>query len=93
MVLFGEYFTVGEIIALITMIFAFIIIYRICWKRKVFRKIVLAYLFFLLSTVFAILREYYLWDLFRTLEHVSLLVSSSIFLYIAYAAHKNLVGD
>ncbi|KYK37196.1 MAG: hypothetical protein HXS48_11135 [Theionarchaea archaeon] len=92
MVLFGEYFRIGEIIALITMIFSFIIIYRICWRRKTFKKIVLAYFFFLLSTVLAIFREYFLFDLMRHLEHVMLVCSSALFLYIAYTAHKNLVG-
>ena len=92
MELFGEYFKIGEMIALITMVFSLIIIYRICWKRKRFRKIVFAYFFFLLSTIFAVFREYFLYDLMRRFEHVSLLVSSSIFLYIAYVAHKNLEG-
>jgi len=93
MVLSGEYFTVGEMIGLITMVLSFLIIYKICWKRKMYRKIVSAYFFFLLSTVFAIAGEYTLWDFFGTLEHVSLLISSSVFLYIAYLTHKNLAGD
>lgn len=93
MVLFGEYFTIGEIIASITMIISFILIYRICWKRKMFKKIVFAYFFFLLSSFFAVFREYFFWDFFRALEHVSLLLCSSIFLYITYRAHRNLVGD
>jgi len=92
MVLFGEYFIIGQMIALITMIFSLIIIYRICWKKKTFRKIVYAYSFFLLSTVFAIFREYIFWDFMRRLEHVCLLVSSLIFVYIAYVTHKNLEG-
>ena len=93
MVLFGEYFTIGQMIALVTMVISFLIIYRICWKTKTFRKLVLAYFLFLLSTAFALLREYIFWDIMRRLEHVSLLVSSSIFLYIAYVVHRNLVGD
>ncbi|KYK37933.1 MAG: hypothetical protein HXS46_10685 [Theionarchaea archaeon] len=93
MVLFGEYFAIGQIIALITMVLSLIIIYRICWKTRTFRKIVYAYFFFLLSTVCAILREYMFWDLMRRLEHTSLLISSFIFLYIAYVARKNLEGD
>lgn len=92
MELFGEYFKIGEMIALVTMVFSLAVIYKICWKRKRFRKIVFAYFFFLVSTVFAILREYFLWDLMRSLEHFSLVVSSSIFLYITWVAHKNLRG-
>lgn len=92
MVLFGEYFAIGQTIALITMVLSLIIIYRICWKTRTFRKIVYAYLFFLFSTVCAIFREYMFWDLMRRLEHALLLISSFIFLYIAYVAHKNLEG-
>ena len=92
MVLFGEYFKIGEMIALITMVCSLIIIYRICWKRKQFRKIVFAYFFFLLSTICAVFREYFFYDLMRWFEHVSLLISSTIFLYIIYVAHKNLEG-
>jgi hypothetical protein len=80
-------------IALVTMVFSLTIIYKICWKRRKFRKIVFAYFFFLLSSIFAIFREYFLWDLMRELEHCSLLLSSSIFLYITYVAHKNLRSD
>ena len=93
MVLFGEFFTIGEVIALVTIGSSLVIMYRICWTQKIFRKIVLAYFFFLLSTIFAIVREYTFFDLMRRLEHCSLLISSLIFLYIAYVAHKNLVGD
>lgn len=93
MVLFGEYFAVAEGIALATMICALIILYKICWKKKMFRKIVFAYFFFLISTGFAILREYLLWDVMRIAEHASLVVSSSLFLYITYVAHRNLAGD
>jgi hypothetical protein len=93
MVLFGEHFAIAEGIALATMIFALVIIYKICWKKKMFRKIVFAYFFFLVSSAFAVLREYLLWDVMRIAEHVSLVVSSSLFLYITYVAHRNLVGD
>jgi hypothetical protein len=100
----GEYFKIGEIVALFTMVFSLIIIYSICWKRRKFRGIVLAYFFLLLSTIFAILREcsffdkyissteYIFWDLMRQIEHVSLLISSFIFLYIVIIAHRNVGG-
>ncbi|MBU7013321.1 MAG: hypothetical protein HXS52_09130 [Theionarchaea archaeon] len=92
MVLFGEVFRIGEMIALLTMIFSLLFIYRMCWKRKAFRKMVFAYFFFLLSAGFAVLREYLLYDLMREIEHLSLVISSSMFLYIAYVAYKNLGG-
>jgi hypothetical protein len=92
MVLFGEVFKIGEMIALVTMIFSLFVIYKICWKRKTFRKVVLAYFFFLLSTGFAVLREYVWYDVMREMEHLSLVISSSIFLYITYVAYKNLGG-
>ncbi|MBU7042470.1 MAG: hypothetical protein HXS47_02675 [Theionarchaea archaeon] len=93
MVLFGEYFVIAEGIALVTMILAFIIICTIFWNKKMFRKVIFAYFFFLLSTVCAILREYLLWDTMRIAEHCSLVISSLIFLYITFIAHKNLVGE
>ncbi|MBU7001317.1 MAG: hypothetical protein HXS51_11165 [Theionarchaea archaeon] len=79
-------------IALVTMILSFLVIYRICWRRKTFRKMVLAYFFFLLSAGFAVLREYMWYDVMRETEHILLVISSSIFLYITYVAHKNLGG-
>ncbi|MGD2247005.1 MAG: hypothetical protein PVF58_01260 [Candidatus Methanofastidiosia archaeon] len=92
MVLFGEYFRIGQIIALITMVFSFAIIYKLFWRRTRFRKVVLAYLFFLLSTVCALLREYVLWNTMRQVEHALLAVSSFVFLYITYYTHKNISG-
>ncbi|MBU7019808.1 MAG: hypothetical protein HXS41_02025 [Theionarchaea archaeon] len=53
---------------------------------------VLAYFFFLLSAGFAVLREYMWYDVMRETEHILLVISSSIFLYITYVAHKNLGG-
>ena len=93
MVLFGEYFMIAQIIALVTMGFSLIVIYRICWKSILYRKIVFAYFFFLLSTLCAVLREFFLWDVMRTLEHFSLLISSFVFFYIAYVSYTNLRGD
>jgi hypothetical protein len=91
----GEYFKIGETVALVTMIFSLVIIHSICWKRRKFRGIVLAYSLLLLSTIFAILRECKCeyWEVMRELEHASLLISSFIFLYVAYVTHKNLGGS
>ncbi|MEA3254724.1 MAG: hypothetical protein U9Q22_02695 [Candidatus Altiarchaeota archaeon] len=50
----------------------------------------IAFGFFVLSTIFAIIREFYLFELFRLFEHLSILAAGAILAYTCYYGHNYL---
>jgi uncharacterized membrane protein len=93
LVLFGEHFALAQIIALFIMIPSSIFIFRLCREKRNLFPVFWAYLFLLISTIFGILRELFLWDTMRILEWTSILFSSIIFLHISYSTFRNLRGE
>ncbi len=84
---YGEFFRIAQIIALLLFVPVFNYMIGVYKQNKKWRLFTLAFGFLLLSTIFAIIREFYLFDLFRLLEHLSILIASMVFAYTCYYSH------
>lgn len=90
MVAYGPEFKIAEIIALILITPTLIYMISVCQKDGRWKYMTYAVFTLFLSTIFALLREFYAFDTFRTLEWIFIFISSVLFAYAAYKSHKNI---
>lgn len=84
---YGEFIRIAQIIALLLFIPVFNYMIGVYKQEKKWKLFTLAFGFLLLSTIFAIIREFYLFDLFRLLEYLSILIASMVFAYTCHYSH------
>jgi len=90
MITHGAEFKVAEIITLIILIFTLYYMATVCRQEKRWRTFTYALGFLLLSTIFAAMREFYVFVIFRRLEWVCILISAIVFAYACYSSNKRL---
>lgn len=90
MITHGAEFKVAETISLIILIFTFYYMIIICRQEKRWRVFTYALGLLLLSTIFAVMREFYLFVTFRGLEWFFILMAGIAFAYACYLSNKRL---
>jgi len=53
-------------------------------------KVTFAVFFLFLSTIFAFLREFYFYDIFRTFEWIFILLAAAAFIFAVYSSNKSI---
>ncbi|NYB52060.1 MAG: hypothetical protein HVN35_05845 [Methanobacteriaceae archaeon] len=89
-VAYGPEFTIAQIIALVLITPTLVYMISVCRKDARWKFITYAVFTFFISTICALLREFYAFDTFRTLEWIFILLTSVIFAYAAYRSHKSI---
>ena len=84
-----DFCKIAQIIALFLFIPVFYYMYTVYKIERKWKLFTIAFGFLLISTIFAILREFYsnLFDVFRGLEWLCILIASIIFAYTCYYSH------
>jgi len=88
--MYGEFFLIAQFIALLLFIPVFSYMVEVYKQEKKWRLFTMAFGFLLLSTTFAIIREFYLFEVFRLSEHCSIFIASVVFAYTCYYSHTYL---
>jgi hypothetical protein len=89
---YADFFRIAQFIALLLFIPIFDYMLGVYKQEKKWRLFTLAFVFWFLSTIFAIVREFYLFDVFRLLEQLSVLMASIVFAYTCYYSNTYLRG-
>ena len=90
MVAYGPEFKIAEIIALILITPTLIYMISVWKKDSRWKYMTYAVFTLFLSTTCALLREFYAFDTFRTLEWIFIFTASVLFAYAAYRSHENI---
>ena len=93
---------VYDIIELVTLVFsivAFVFIYKAYRKskssqtpRKIWTYFFILSIFLLLNRIFTNIEVFFYMDLFNTLEHLSILIASVVFLFGSWRASEEIQG-
>ncbi|MDI6639287.1 MAG: hypothetical protein QMC85_05755 [Methanocellales archaeon] len=90
MITHGAEFKVAEIITLVILIPSFYYMLTVCRQDKRWCIFTYAVGFLLLSTIFAVLREFHSFMIFRRLEWLCILLAGIIFAYACYSSNRRL---
>ena len=85
--MYEDFFRIAQIIALLLFIPVFHYMILVYKQEKKWKLFTLAFGFLLLSTIFAILRGFFAFDIYRLLEHLSILIASVILTYACYHSY------
>ena len=89
-ILYGEFFKIAQVAALLLFIPAYYYMLMVYRYEKRWKLFTLAFGFLLLSTLSAIMREFYLFEVFRLIEWTFILIASVLFAYACYYSHTYL---
>lgn len=90
MIAHGAEFKTAEFIALILVTPTLIYMISVCRVDSRWIKVTIAVFFLFLSTIFAFLREFYLFDTFRMLEWIFILLTAATFAFAVYSSNKSI---
>ncbi len=87
---YGEVFKIAEIIALLLFIPVYHYMLMVYKEEKKWRLLTLAFTALMISTLAAIIREIYLFNIFRLIEWIWILIASIMFAYACYYGNTQL---